>query len=105
MGTLGDLLGDSAKNDLFKSSLSPGDVFLKNFEGIDHPKFFVVAGVSGDKSLICSLFINTDVHRSILAKKILADLQVMIQRSQNHFLTHDSFVDCSNPIPMKADNV
>jgi len=101
--SLGDLLGDSDKSKLFKQSLNTGDVFLKEFEGIDHPKFFIVAGISQDRIYLCSVYINSKIHPSIMKRQHLLELQVPLKKQNNPFLKYDSFENCSTPIPMKSE--
>ncbi|MFV0553181.1 MAG: hypothetical protein ACK5LR_00580 [Mangrovibacterium sp.] len=100
---LGDNLSAQFKAELFKTSLSKGDVFLNKFDTIDHPKFFIVAGLSGDKVFTCSVYINSNIHPSIQKKQELLNLQVPIKGSKYKFLTHDSFVCCSTPLPIKSE--
>ena len=105
MSSLGDLLGGADKSKLFKQSLSLGDVFLKEFEGIEHPKFFIVAGLSGDKAFLCSVYINSRIHPSIMKKQNLLELQIPLRKSHNPFLKYDSFANCSNHIPMDTESL
>lgn len=101
--SLGDLLGDLDKGKLFRESIHVGDVFLKSFEGIDHPKFFIVAGISQDKVCLCTVYINSNIHPSILKKQYLLDLQVPLKKSTNPFLKYDSFANCSTIIPLQSE--
>jgi hypothetical protein len=101
--SLGDLLGNLGKSKLFKQSLNIGDVFLKEFEGIDHPKFFIVAGISEDRIFLCSIYINSGIHPSIMHKQYLLELQVPLKKQNNPFLKYDSFANCSTPIPMELE--
>ena len=80
---LGDLFGNSAKSKLFKQSIHVGDVFLKEFEGIDHPKLFIVAGLSQDRVYLCSIYINSRIHPSIMQRQQLLDLQVPLKKQHN----------------------
>lgn len=101
--SLGDLLGNSDKSKLIKQSLNIGDVFLKNFDGIDHPKFFIVAGICQDKIFLCSIYINSRIHPSIMQRQNLLELQIPLKKSNNLFLSYDSFANCSTPIPMESE--
>lgn len=101
--SLGDLLGSSDKSKLFKMSLSAGDVFLKSFEGIDHPKFFIVAGISQDRIFLCSIYINSRIHPAIMQRQHLLELQIPLRKHDNPFLKYDSFANCSTPIPMESE--
>jgi hypothetical protein len=90
------------KDKAFRKMLSKGDVFIKNFKGIDHPKYFVVAGISLDKVCVCAFFINSNIPDFMYTKPKLLNLQVNIKGSKYDFLTHDSFVSCSTPIKKTA---
>ena len=69
MSGLADAFGDAAKRKLFDAGLSKGDIFLNKFDSIDHDKFFIVAGISGgDKIFTCSIYINSEIHPSLLRK-------------------------------------
>jgi hypothetical protein len=101
--SLGDLLGNLGRSKLFKQSLNTGDVFLKEFEGIDHPKFFIVAGISQDRIFLCSIYINSRIHPSVMQRQHLLELQVPLKKQNNPFLKYDSFANCSTPIPMESE--
>lgn len=105
MTSFGDLLGNADKEKLFKNSLNKGDVFLKQFEAIDHLKFFIVVGLCDAKLFLCSVYINSNIHPSIMSRQHLLELQVPIKKSNNHFLKHDSFACCSTHIPMESELV
>ena len=103
--SLGDLLGSADKSKLFKKSLSIGDVFLKEFEGIEHPKFFIVVGLSKDKVYLCSIYINSRIHPSVMKRQHLLELQIPLRKQNNPFLKYDSFANCSTHIPMKSESL
>lgn len=67
MGIFG-ALDDEARKKLFKRNMDVGDVFLKDFDEADHQKFFIIAGMSTEKVFVCSVFINSAVHPSIMNK-------------------------------------
>lgn len=100
-----DFLDKSTKEKLFKLSLRKGAVFLNKFDEIDHPKFFIVAGLSFDKVLTCSVYINSNIPPAIMNKQALLNLQVPIKGSKYDFLDHDSFVCCSTLLPIETENI
>lgn len=67
MSMFGNLPPDKQK-DIYKSSIKAGDVFLKKFDEAEHEKFFIIAGISHEKIYVCSIFINSKIHPSILHK-------------------------------------
>lgn len=86
------------KGELLKHTLSNGNVFIGEFEGIDHKKFFIIIGLSAEKVYFCSVYINSNIPRYIYLDKTLLNLQVNIKGSKYNFLKHDSFVSCSSPL-------
>lgn len=73
-----------------------GSVLLSNdIYGIDHPKFFVVVGVTEDK-LIGFFFINSNINRHIENKPELFELQVILKPEDYPFLSHVSFLNAAN---------
>jgi hypothetical protein len=70
----------------------PGAVYLGPFPDVDHDKFYVIAGISGNRILACSVLINSRINPFIQRRPRLLDLQVMIKASSYEFLSHDSFI-------------
>jgi hypothetical protein len=93
-----NLSGDDLAENLYRTVLSKGDVFLGEFDGIDHKKFFVIAGLSQDKVYICSVLINSNIPDFILKKQELLNLQVPIKGIKYDFLKYDSFVSCNTQL-------
>ncbi|KAA6330771.1 hypothetical protein EZS27_020558 [termite gut metagenome] len=102
---IGDSINEKQKEKLFRLSLLNGNVFINKFDGIDHPKMFIVAGICKEKVFTCSVYINSNIHPSLIKKQHLLDLQVNIKGSKYDFLTHDSFVCCSTPLPIKTKEI
>ena len=102
---IGDSLSEKSKEQLFKLMLSKGAVFLNQFPDIDHPKFFIVAGLSQDKIYTCSVYINSNIHPALMKKQELLNLQVPIKADKYNFLTHTSFVCCSTILPIQTCNI
>ena len=102
---MGGLLDKKTESGLYQATLSEGDVFLGKFDGVDHDKFFVIAGLSKDRIFICSVFINSNIPAFIFKKQELLDLQVLIKGVDYDFLKHDSFVSCNTPIKIKFSDI
>ena len=66
------------------------------FTDIDHGKFFVVVGISGD-CLVGFFFINSAINRMIFGKQRLLDMQYPMKQADYPFLRYDSFL-CANNI-------
>lgn len=103
--SIGDAFSSAAKEALFQNALAKGEVFLNKFPEIDHPKFFIVVGLSDDKLYTCSVYINSEIHPSIKAKQELYNLQVPIQKANNGFLSHDSYACCSTLLPIESNKI
>lgn len=86
-----------------KLNLIPGTVLLGEMEGVDHLKFFVVAGVSNDCICVCSVLINSTINPFIMRRPHLLSRQVQILNKRYGFLSHDSYVNCAQPIRGNAD--
>ena len=99
------LLDGQIVGDLYQASLSKGDVFLSSFDGIDHEKFFVIAGLSQDKIFVCSVFINSNIPDFMFKKPELLNLQVPIKGAKYTFLKHDSFVSCNTQQKFKFSDI
>ena len=103
--SIADSVNQETKDKLFKLTLSKGAIFINKFDEIDHPKFFIVVGLSQDKAFTCSVYINSTIHPSIKRKQNLLDLQIEIKASKYKFLDYDSYVCCSTPLPIDATNI
>ena len=100
MVLLSDLLSDHSVDRL---KLTPGTVLLGEMQGVDHLKFFVVAGVSDDRVCLCSVIINSLINPFILRRPHLLARQVQIRNDNYRFLSHDSYVNCAQPIKATSD--
>ena len=105
MAGLGDAFGEDTKRKLFQAALAKGDIFLNKFEGINHPKFFIVAGIAADKIFTCAVYINSEIHPSLFRKQELLELQIPIKKANYPFLKYDSFVCCSTPLYINSDKI
>ena len=98
-------IGAEITQNLYKVSLSKGDVFIGSFEGIKHEKFFVIVGLSHDKMCICAVFINSNIPDFIYKKQELLNLQVLIKGEKYRFLKHDSFVSCNTQLKFEFSDI
>lgn len=99
------MIDNNLQKKLLKATLKTGDVFLKKFEEAAHQKLFIIAGVSTKKVFLCSVFINSEIHPSIKSKPNIVALQVPLLKSRNSFLSHDSFANCTYPIPHEVEKL
>ena len=89
---------------LIESNIRRGDIFLSEFNGIDHRKFFVVMGISQDK--VCGFFfINSNIHPAIFNKQEQLDLQYPMRHRDYEFLKYDSFLCASSVIERRLSDI
>lgn len=93
----------SALSSLRGLSVAPGSVFLGPWAGIDHEKFLIVAGVSNDKILVCSVMINSQINQYIMKRPKMLACQVELKGCDYEFLSHNSYANCAQPIKAKSD--
>ena len=93
----------SALSSLRGLSVAPGSVFLGPWAGIDHEKFLIVAGVSNDKILVCSVMINSQINQYIMKSPKMLACQVELKGCDYEFLSHNSYANCAQPIKAKSD--
>ena len=84
-------------------SISPGAVFLGPWANIDHEKFLIVAGVSEDRVLVCSVLINSEINQYIQKRPRLLSCQVLLKGEDYDFLSHDSYANCAQPVRAKLE--
>ena len=100
MVSLSDIL---SSNSIGVLNMTPGTVLLGEMDGVDHLKFFVVAGVSDNRVCVCSVIINSSINPFIMRRPHLLSRQVQIKNENYRFLTHDSYINCAQPIRGKSD--
>lgn len=83
---------------LFEDTIDRGTILLAQiFEEIDHEKFFVIVGISGDK-VAGFFFINSNIHHSVWKKSEQLAMQYPMRKSDYAFLKYDSFLCATNII-------
>ncbi len=103
MATLGDILPRKTVSEIQESIIEPGSIFIGPMEGVDHDKFYIIAGVSGDKYCICSVVINSRINQFIQKRPRLLARQVLILKENYTFLDHDSYINCANPLKGESE--
>ena len=84
-------------------AIAPGTVFLGPWADIDHEKFLIVAGVSEDRILVCTVLINSEINQYIQKRPRMLSCQVELKSEDYDFLSHDSYANCAQPIKAKFD--
>lgn len=85
---------------LIESVIDRGDIILSETSLASHDKFFVVIGVSEDRICGC-FFINSNIHKYIVGKQALLDMQYPIKSCDYNFLSYTSFINCANLIEIE----
>lgn len=85
------------------ATIKPGDVFLGEMDGVDHEKFFIVAGVSGNRILCCSVLINSKINPFIMRRPHMLERQLCLRADEYDFLSHESYVNCAQPFKSRLD--
>lgn len=97
------LISDILKGaDLSNLNMIPGTVLLGEMAGVEHLKFYIIAAVSVDKVCACSVVINSAINPFIMRRPWLLSRQVQILARNYDFLSHDSFVNCAQPLKGKS---
>ena len=84
-------------------AIAPGAVFIGPWADIDHKKFLIVAGVSEDRILVCSVMINSEINQYIQKRPRMLSCQVELKSDDYDFLNHNSFANCAQPIKARFD--
>jgi len=98
-------LNEKTKDRLLATAVAKGHVFAARFKGIDHEKYFIIAGLSEDRLFMCSVFINSEIPRFMFSNQKMLNLQVMIKGVKYDFLKYDSFVSCNSLLKYEMKDV
>lgn len=103
MGLLGNLFPEEFINRQIENSLVPGGVFYLSCGFTNPPKEkYVVLVHLDDEPLI--FVVNSKIHQFIVSRPDLNRCQVKLNADDYPFLSHDSYLDCSNPITEMTRN-
>lgn len=83
--------------------LYSGSVFLGPMPGVDHLKFYIIAGISGNRLCICSVVINSNINQFILKRPHLLKHQLEISPDKYSFLSHVSYINCATPFKLNSN--
>lgn len=100
---LADYFSKNELNDIAKQTIKVGNVYRIKMDytnGIipkpgddSRNKFFVVLGFDSDGNAYGGVIINSVINKNV--PQSIQDWHMPIKCSKYHFLSHDSFVDCS----------
>lgn len=90
-------------SELVKILVERGQILYSNiFANIDHPKFFVVVGVTEDE-VAGFFYINSRINTNVNTKEEQLHLQFPISKADYDFLSHDSYISATNVVTLPRD--
>ena len=90
-------------SELVKILVERGQILYSNiFTNIDHPKFFVVVGVTEDE-VAGFFYINSRINTNVNTKEEQFRLQFPISKDDYDFLSHDSYISATNVVTLPRD--
>ncbi len=98
MSSLGSLFPVSIRNDFSIRQIEPGSVFRIHVDTTTPPKVkrLVVLAISGDNICVGYLFINSQINPNYFSTARLRALHISLLASEQDYLDHDSYLDCSD---------
>lgn len=98
MVSLGSAFPQNERDKFGQRQIKSGSVFRIFTEKTTPPKIkiLVVLAVNDEYACIGHFFINSRVNENIFPTQALKDLHLFLLASENPFLKHDSYLDCSN---------
>lgn len=90
-------------SDLLQVLVERGQILYSNiFTNIDHPKFFVIIGVTEDE-VAGFFYINSRINTNVNTKEEQLRLQYPISKDDYDFLSHDSYISATNVVTLPRD--
>ena len=90
-------------SELVKILVERGQILYSNvFANIDHPKFFVVVGVTEDE-VAGFFYIISRINTNVNTKEEQLRLQFPISKDDYDFLSHDSYISATNVVTLPRD--
>lgn len=90
-------------SDILQVLVERGQILYSNiFTNIDHPKFFVIIGVTEDE-VAGFFYINSRINTNVNTKEEQLRLQYPISKDDYDFLSHDSYISATNVVTLPRD--
>ena len=90
-------------SELVKILVERGQILYSNiFANIDHPKFFVVVGVT-EEEVAGFFYINSRINTNVNTKEEQLRLQFPISKDDYDFLSHDFYISATNVVTLPRD--
>jgi hypothetical protein len=95
---IGDLFPSEVRSDFSVTAIKPGTILRTHVDDTTPPKIklFVVLAVNETQTSVATLYINSDVNPNMFHNEELKRLHLPISFVKYGFLSHDSFIDCSD---------
>jgi len=95
---IGDLFPPDVRALFSVTAIKPGTVLRTYVDDTTPPKIklFVVLAVNETLASVASLYINSEVNPNLFHTEELKSLHLPVSSSAYRFLSHDSFIDCSD---------
>lgn len=90
---------------IFDFTSKEGMVFLAESPVAKKQKFFVIVGESNNKVSLAYFFINSRINPNIATNCELELLHMPILKTDHDFLSHDSYIDCSQLYEIETEKV
>jgi hypothetical protein len=100
MQLFGDFFPKETKEQLANENFQVGSV-LKYYVDFTTPpkvKRLIIIGFDTEKVIFASVLINSEINPNVFQSKDLQDLHISLDSTGRDYLSHSSFVDCSNLI-------
>ena len=98
MLAISDSFPDNFKENFANEYIKVGCVIKTHVRDISNPKEkrFIIIGISQEKALAATIFINSEINPNKFPTTELKNLHLFFNSSGREYLIHDSYVDCSS---------
>ena len=107
MQSLGDFFPKETKQQLANENFKVGSVLKYHIDFTNPPKVkrLIIVGFDTEKVLFATVLINSEINPKVFPSKELQDLHIGLDSTGREYLSHFSFVDCSNLIEQDINSI